>query len=599
MQRQETGPLELTCVRKDGTTFTGETDSRPVRYLGHDASVVSCRDITEQKRAEEALSEERYLLHTLMDNLPDHIYFKDLQSRFTRLNKAMVKWFRLSDASQALGKTDFDMFTEEHARQAYADEQEVMRTGQPIQAIEEKETWPDGRETWASTTKMPLRDAQGHIIGTFGVSRDITARKTAELELKKAKEDAEAANRAKSEFLANMSHEIRTPMNGVLGMTELALNTDLTPEQRELLEMAKMSADRLLTVINDILDFSKIEAGKLDLDLTTVRLRESLAKVMGPLALRAQQKGLKLLCDVRPEVPEEIVADPTRLAQVLCNLLENAIKFTRQGEVELRVALVSQQADGATVHFTVRDTGIGIPPEKVKSIFEPFAQADTSTHRNFGGTGLGLTISTRLVEMMGGRIWVDSQPGRGSQFHFTMQVGVVAQPVSQSQLLKSTPTAPGRQAGAGGHAPVTHYGVRTEPSKLSILLAEDNEVNQKLIVRLLEKQGHSAAVVSTGRDALKALAEQQFDLLLMDVQMPDLDGFETTAEIRARERGGAEHLPIIAMTAYAMSGDQERCLAAGMDGYVAKPISYPALAKEINRVWTALSKSHPVEVVLS
>jgi CheY-like chemotaxis protein len=301
---------------------------------------------------------------------------------------------------------------------------------------------------------------------------------------------------------------------------------------------------------------------------------------------------------VCPEVPDEIVADPTRLAQVLCNLLENAIKFTRQGEVELRAALVSQQADGATLHFSVRDTGIGIPLEKQKSIFEAFAQADSSTSRRFGGTGLGLTISTRLVEMMGGRIWVDSQPGLGSCFHFTMQVGVVTQPVSQSQLPKSTPSAPRQQAGAATQAPATHYSVRAEPSKLRVLLAEDNAVNQRLAMRLLEKQGHSATVVSTGRNALKALDEQPFDLLLMDVQMPDMDGFETTAAIRARERGGAEHLPIIAMTAHAMSGDQERCLAAGMDGYVAKPISSPALAKEIHRVWTALSKSHPLEVVL-
>ena len=592
--------IDVEFVTKGGETVVLEgsshcqfVDGKPVATQG------IFRNVTERKRAEEALIEERYLLHTLMDNLPDHIYFKDRQSRFTRLNKAIVKWFGLREASEALGKTDFDMFSEEHARQAYADEQEVIRTGQPIQAIEEKETWPDGRVTWASTTKMPLRDAQGRIIGTFGVSRDITARKTAELELKKAKEDAEAANRAKSEFLANMSHEIRTPMNGVLGMTELALNTDLAPEQREFLEMAKMSADRLLTVINDILDFSKIEAGKLDLDLTTFRLRESLAKVMGPLALRAQQKGLKLLCDVRPEVPDGIVADPTRLGQVLCNLLENAIKFTPQGEVELRAALVSKQADGATLHFTVRDTGIGIAPEKLKSIFEPFAQADTSTHRNFGGTGLGLTISARLVEMMGGKIWVESQPGRGSHFHFTMQVGAVTQPVNQSQFVKSIPSALGQKAGAAGHAPANHYNVRAEPSKLRVLLAEDNEVNQKLIVRLLEKQGHSATVVSTGRDALKALDEQQLDLLLMDVQMPDMDGFETTAAIRAKERGGADHLPIIAMTAYAMNGDQERCLAAGMDGYVAKPISSPALAKEINRVWTSISKSHPVKVVLS
>jgi PAS domain S-box-containing protein len=670
------------------------------------------RDITERKRAEEALIEERHLLHILMDNLPDHIYFKDRESRFIRINKAVAKWFGLGDPAQALGKTDFDFFSDEHARQAYADEQEVIRTGGPIEAIEEKETWPDGHETWVSTTKMPLRDAQGHIIGTFGVSRDITARKRAELELQKAKEDAEAANRAKSEFLAHMSHEIRTPMSGVLGMAELALGTDLTREQREYLEMVKTSADSLLAVINDILDFSKIEAGKLDLDITPFGLRQSLARIIKPLALRAQQKGLELLCDVRPEVPEEIVTDPTRLTQVLCNLLGNSIKFTSQGEVELRAALERRHAEGATLHFTVRDTGIGIPLQKQKSIFEAFAQADSSTSRRFGGTGLGLTISTRLVEMMGGRIWVESHPGEGSCFHFTAQVGVVKRapavepaelaclhglsvlvaddnatnrrivaellasngmkpvlagsgaealtrldeaqaasapfalmildcympemggfelaeqirrrpalaetpilmltsagqrgdaarcrelgiaaylpkPVNQSQLLESIQTTLGRQVAEGaGPAPITHDALRAGESNLRVLLAEDNVVNQTLAVRLLEKQGHSAVVVGTGRAALEALDEQEFDLVLMDVQMPDMDGLEATAAIREREKWSGKHVPIIAMTAHAMTGDQERCLAAGMDGYVAKPISGQALATEINRVRTAYS----------
>jgi signal transduction histidine kinase/CheY-like chemotaxis protein len=621
----------------------------------------------------------------------------------------------LEDPSQAIGKTDLDFHTEEHARRAFADEQRIIRTGQPVLAQEVLLTERDGTRIWIHSTKMPLRDTSGRIVGTFGISRDITRRKQMEEELQKAKEAAEAANRAKSEFLANMSHEIRTPMNGVLGMTELALGTDLTSEQREYLEMAKTSANSLLAVINDILDFSKIEAGKLDLDITPFRLRESLARITKPLALRAQQKGLELLCDVRPEVPEEIVADPTRLTQVLSNLLGNAIKFTNQGEVELRAELESRHAYGATLHFSVRDTGIGIPLEKQKSIFEAFAQADGSTSRRFGGTGLGLTISTRLVEMMGGRIWVESRPGRGSCFHFTADVGVanservarpaelarlrglsvlvvddnaanrrivaellessgmkpvlaasgaealtrleeaqagntplalmildchmpemdgfelveqirrrpalagipilmltsagergdatrrrelgiaanLTKPVNQRQLMESIQAALGRPA-AGGAAPfpVTRQSLRAGEPKLRVLLAEDNAVNQKLALRLLEKQGHSVLVVGTGRAALEALDEEKFDVVLMDVQMPDMDGLEATAAIREREKADGKHVPIIAMTAHVMAGDQERCLAAGMDGYVAKPISSQALATEINRVRTTSPASH-------
>ncbi len=377
------------------------------------------RDITEAKRAEEALSHERTLLHCLMDHVPDRIYFKDAQSRFVRINRALAEQFGLNDPDDAIGKTDFDFFSAEHAGPAFRDEQEVMKSGRAIVGIEENETFPNGRSGWVSTTKLPLRDKDGQVVGTFGISRDITSRKIAEVETRKAKEAAEAANRAKSEFLANMSHEIRTPMNGILGMTELALGTPLTSEQREYLFMVKTSAEALLTILNDILDFSKIEARKLHLDSVPFNLRDTVGDTMRAMAFRAQQKGLELACHISRDVPEFVVGDPGRLRQVIVNLVGNAIKFTASGEVVVSVR--SQEGvsvgwvessrptnhavspvgledsthptDAASrevlLHFEVSDTGIGIASEKLATIFDPFEQADRSTTRRLRRDGAG------------------------------------------------------------------------------------------------------------------------------------------------------------------------------------------------------------------
>jgi PAS domain S-box-containing protein len=815
-------------VKLDGTTLAvleffsreiEEPDDDLTRMFAALGSLIG--QSLKRRQAEEAVRESEELFHSLIESLPQNIFRKDLSGRFTFANQRFCAILGRSP-EEVIGKTDQDFFPPTLAEKYRRDDAEVVRSGRPVETVEEHVAG-DGSRLYVQVVKTPVYGSDGRAVGTqcifwdvterrqaeeavrqseerfrslieattaivwstpasgefeaeqpawsaytgqtfdqlrgcgwldavhpddrpetarvwsaavaarslyqvehrlkrhdgeyrhmlvravpvlteggdirewVGVHTDVDAEKQATAAIREARAAAEAATRTKSEFLANMSHEIRTPLNGIMGMTELALDTDLTPEQREYLGLVKTSADHLLTVINDILDFSKIEAGKLDLECIDFDLQDTLDDTVATLAARAHKKGLELADHIAPDVPSALAGDPHRLRQVVVNLIGNAIKFTNSGEVVLEVSKWRQDGgpsppDAVVLHFAVRDTGIGIAPEQQSKLFQAFSQADTSTTRKYGGTGLGLAISARLIELMGGRVWLESEVGKGSTFHFTARfapargpvarpatadparirglsvlivddnatnrlilqemltnwgmrpsavdggpaalaalararepfglvlldammpgmdgftlaeqiqqtrdiggatlmmlssagqredvarcqaLGLAAyltKPIRQSTLLDAIMTALGVE-GAAAHAPAAdNLGWCLAPRSLRVLLAEDNAVNQTLAVRLLEKRGHRVTVVGNGREALAALERERFDAVLMDVQMPEMDGFEATAEIRAREKPTGAHLPVIAMTAHAMKGDRENCLARGMDGYVTKPL---------------------------
>jgi PAS domain S-box-containing protein len=675
-----------------------------------------------QRTRELRLSEARKA--AVLEAVLDCIVTIDHEGRIVEVNPAVENTFgyrREDIVGKEFAPFLFPSVKRDAGQDWFMEEGKVVKMNGRIELTAQR---ADGSKFAAELTVTPIRDegreehnddiAAGLPLTSLFTAclRDITAHKNAELALCQAKDAAQKASRAKSEFLANMSHEIRTPMNGILGMTELALDTKLDDEQRDYMSTVKMSAQALLGIINDILDFSKIEAGKLDLEHTTFNLFETTDHVMKTMALRAHEKELELAYHLDPAVPEYLVGDAIRVRQVITNLVGNALKFTEKGEVVLLVA--REPADAAnladksmTLHFSVRDTGIGVPLDKQQYIFQSFAQADSSTTRRFGGTGLGLTISAQLVAMMGGRIWVESELGQGSTFHFTCTFGIpVKPPLSQSSACPSlqgmpalivddnatnrrilstmlrnwgaVPTVaeggaqaleilekaaarretfplilldvmmPGmdgftlaenirrmpqnsgniifmltsadlqgetarcRELGVAAHLvkPIPQAellnSIRTAlrlsmermnprlqaplPSSADaiprrVLLAEDNHVNQKVVVRILEKAGHKVVVAGNGKEALTQLESQTFDLVLMDVQMPEMGGFEATARIRSQEEMTGRHMPIIALTAFAMKGDRERCLEAGMDAYLAKPIQ----AQDLLRVVAEMS----------
>jgi two-component system sensor histidine kinase/response regulator len=645
---------------------------------GLNRTIYLLHDTSERRRAEEVLENERNLLRTLIDNIPDRVFVKDLEGRKTISNRADCEASGTGNLEAVLGKSDFDLYPPELAAQYWADDRLVLEDGQVILNREEPGRDGQGQLVWVMTTKVPLRDSRGHLIGLVGIGRDITARKQAEAELLRekkflealnltspaaivvldefdrivscnpafealygyvaaeiigqnldelitmpetlgeaqaytqgikagavhglgkrrrkdgelvtveifgapvmvdgrtvaslaiyhditeldqARKDAEQANQAKSEFLANMSHEIRTPMNGVIGMLELALDTPLNEEQRDYLNVSLQSAETLLTLINDILDFSKIEAKRLELEIIDFDLRNTVEDVAQMMAKRAEDKGLELICLIHPDLRTGLKGDPARLRQVIVNLVGNAIKFTQQGEIVIRAEPVEENETQAKINFSVQDTGIGIPKDRVAAIFDRFTQADGSTTRKYGGTGLGLTICKQLVEAMGGQIGVDSLPGTGSTFWFTVLL--------EKQLLTST-----QKAAQSFILPVDVTGMR-------IICIDDNATNRKVISKMVEGFGCRIETAASGPEGLEMLraaqhADDPFRLVLLDMQMPGMDGEQTAREIKADPalRGSSE---VIILTSMGQRGDAARLEALGCAAYLIKPVKQQML----------------------
>ncbi len=660
-------------------------------------------DVTERKKTEEALAYERDLLRALLDNIPDRIYFKDTQSRFLRVSSSMAKRLGVNETREVFGKTDFDFYPKELAQEFFNDEQRIILTGQPLINKLERIVDHDGQESWASVTKVPLRNKDNSIVGIIGISRDVTKLKEAEVALERARDSALETARVKSQFLANMSHEIRTPMNAMVGMTDLLFDTTLNEEQREFVNTIRTSTDTLLSIINDILDYSKLDAGKLTIETIDFDLRETVESTAEMLAQRAQSKGIELAYSIDENVPTKLRGDPGRMAQVMANLISNAVKFTERGEVVIRAALASDADDEVRIRISVSDTGIGIDPKTLPLIFQSFTQADGSTSRKYGGTGLGLAISKQLIEAMCGEIGVESSAGIGSTFWFELPLqkqpqqvaprepadvretcalvvddsgatrGVLSEqlrrwhmradvasdapealnllraavvagqpydfavidmqmpgmdgltlaraikddpsiantrlivvtplgnrpdeelmencginacvpkPVRQSRLYDALVNSLHERSAIASPSPRVSDAPKAV-SSVRILLAEDNLVNQRLAMRQLQKLGYVAHPASNGFEVLQELQRQSYDIILMDCQMPELDGYEVTRRLRTWEKEtNRPPTYIIAVTAHALDGDRERCVSAGMNDYITKPVHMVQLEAALNR----------------
>jgi len=547
-------------------SILNDSAGRPQFILGLAA------DITERKRAEEELRARELQLRAFITDAPVCVAMFDREMRYLAASHRWTTDYGFGRADLT-GLLLYELIPNLHEK--WKDSHRRGLAGEKQHLGEDIWIRSDGAEQWVSSAVYPWRDPQGNVGGIIIAAEDITQRKLAETELQQAKRAAEAASQAKSLFLATMSHEIRTPLNGILGMTELVLDSPLNPEQREHLSLARFSAESLLSIINDILDFSKIEAGKMEIESIPFRLRQSLDEMFKTCAIRARQKGLDFAFSAPPDLPDAFLGDPGRLRQVLLNLIGNAIKFTEKGRIRVQANASFPVPGRALLHFAIEDTGIGISAEAQDKIFAAFSQVDGSMARKFGGTGLGLAICLRLVEMMGGRIWVESTPGQGSTFRFNVDL-----PLQDSGTLPAEPVCESLTA-----LPALSADSPVLPAQAAhVLLVEDNAVNRTLAQRLLQKRGFHVTVVVDGKQALLAHSSSGFDLILMDVQMPEMDGFEATTEIRKREALSGRHTPIIALTAHALKEDRERCLSAGMDAYVTKPIRPAELFRTIHEL---------------
>ncbi len=532
-------------------------------------SIGILNDITRIKTAERRIKESENKIRTILDHTAAAITLLDKEER-------IISWNSFTE--QLLGMKKRDLYLK-HVRDLYPKEEwqkiraENIRHKGSRHHLETKVICKDGKIIDVDLSINVLKDTANKIIGSVGIMQDIMEQKSFKEMLLLAKISAEDANHSKSIFLANMSHEVRTPMNTIIGMLDLTLDTTMTEEQKENIQVAKDAADNLLNLINDILDLSRVEAGKLSIEVIEFNLHNVVKNVCKGMAVLAMKKNLDLIFKVKPDVPELLEGDPIRLRQVLINLINNAIKFTPKGKIEVQVQLEKRIDQECVVLFSVEDEGIGIPADKLDRIFEVFSQVDKSTSRRFGGTGLGLAISKRLVELMGGRIWVKSQESRGSTFYFTCTF----------KISPNKTTAKGTPLVDDARQEVS----LTSPSlPLKILLAEDNVINQKMTVKILEKKGWQVEAVENGKEVLDRMNKNSFDLILMDTHMPHLDGLETTRIIREEEQKTGKHIPIVALTARVMEEDRRRCIAVGMDDYVAKPIDRIKLYSTIESFFT-------------